>query len=99
MNKIGDQPVGDRIPGPNNDDRQRCVLFGGDSRRITQGHDHRDPARNQFVDQLGEAIEVPMRRSPLKGEVLPKVEPAAGEAVDQPGRERALVGRFSAGRQ
>ena len=38
-----------------------------------------------------------MRRTPLKRKVPPKVEPAAAEAADQPGCERALVRSFPAG--
>ena len=99
VDKVGDQPVGDRVPGPDHDHRQARVLLGSEGSRIAQGHDHRDLARHQLVDELRQAVEVAVRRTPLKSEVLPKDQPVACEAADQPGGERTLIYCFASGRQ
>ena len=73
--EAGGEPVFDRVAGLNRHDRQARMILGGDGGRVTLGHDHGDLARDQFVDELRQTVELPMRRAPLEHEVLPRTSP------------------------
>jgi hypothetical protein len=59
------------------------MLFRGDGSRVTLSYDHGNLARDQFVDELRQAIELSMRRAPLKSEVLPGDKPVPCEAANE----------------
>ncbi len=97
--KAGDETIGDRIAGLHRHHRQSRVLLGGERRRITHAYDQCDLAGYEVVDQLRQAVEVPMRGAPHEFEVLAENEPLPGKAANEPGTERALVGQVARNRE
>jgi hypothetical protein len=70
------------------DRNRRGVVFGGPRRHLTEGHDHVDPARHQFLGQRGQPVHLPLRRTTLNHQIMSDRITALPQSLDKPVPER-----------
>jgi hypothetical protein len=79
-----DQACGNRIAcSAENNRRKGADLLGREGRRIALHDQHVDPARDEILNQRGDALEMSLGRSGLNDQIAPEHIAMLGEAADQ----------------